>query len=217
MNTLSDRIRDGRRAKGLTQSDVANRLNVSVQAVSQWESGRTAPSADKLVALSEVIGLDLSTVGMISGGNILPPRGRAGGIMVPLIDRVTAGQWTEIVNPVDYFSGEPAFEINWTPRGVAFALELTGESMLPEFTDGDVVIADTGVEPLPGDFVVAALNEAHEATFKKYRPRGLDADGAPIIELAPLNPDYPTLEISAKRPGHIVGTMMEHRRFRRRR
>jgi SOS-response transcriptional repressor LexA len=130
---------------------------------------------------------------------------------------VAAGNWTEaIANEATAWGDLVAFQIYWTPKGVAFALEITGESMLPEFGDGDVVFVDTGVEPLPGDFVVAAIEGQAEATFKKYRPRGSDDNGEPIIELAPLNPDYPTLTLSARNPGHVVGTMMEHRRFRKR-
>jgi len=82
---------------------------------------------------------------------------------------------------------------------------------------GDVVIIDPGVRPLPGDFVVAKVEADDSATFKKYRPRGADESGVPIFELVPLNEDYEVIRISAANPGTIIGTMMEHRRRRRRR
>ncbi|KAG1243050.1 hypothetical protein G6F65_022664 [Rhizopus arrhizus] len=83
------------------------------------------------------------------------------------------------------------------------------------FNEGDIVVIDPEVEPLPGDFVVAKNGE-HEATFKKYRPRGVTERGAVVFELVPLNPDYPSLrsDISAIQ---IIGTMVEHRRYRKRR
>ena len=40
---------------------------------------------------------------------------------------------------------------------------------------------------------MVAKNHQAEATFKKYRPRGIDADGKPIFELVPLNDDYATI------------------------
>lgn len=40
--------------KGLSQKEVAKELGVTRQAVSSWESGRTQPSVEKLVALSRI-------------------------------------------------------------------------------------------------------------------------------------------------------------------
>ena len=40
--------------KGLSQKEVAKELGVTRQAVSGWESGRTQPSVEKLVALSRI-------------------------------------------------------------------------------------------------------------------------------------------------------------------
>ena len=73
---------------------------------------------------------------------------------------------------------------------------------------------DPEIGPSPGDFVVAR-NGSHEATFKTFRPRGIDASGREVFELVPLNDDYPTIR-SDTEPLLIVGTMVEHRKRRRR-
>ena len=86
--------------------------------------------------------------------------------------------------------------------------------MKPEFNEGDRIIVDPNVAPHPGDFVVAK-NHNEEATFKKYRQRGIDENGNDIFELIPLNEDYPTLR-SDLVPLKIIGTMVEHRRYRKR-
>ncbi len=96
----------------------------------------------------------------------------------------------------------------------AFALEITGLSMMPDFKPGDRIIVDQEVGPQPGDFVVAR-NGGFEATFKKYRPRGLDQYGNDIFELVPLNDDFPTL-YSNREQLTIIGTMVEHRRYYKR-
>ncbi|KKB86452.1 hypothetical protein VW29_02510 [Devosia limi DSM 17137] len=215
MSALGDRIRDSRKAAGMTQADLARALGISVQAISQWESGRTVPTADRLIFIGDLLGLDLRTA--YFGGELGPYRGdtREGRFVVPMLSKVAAGNWSETVAQQHVADEMRAFEIHWKPSGPTFALEIDGESMMPEFKPGDVIIVDTGLEPIPGDYVVAALEGESEATFKKYRPRGNDADGKPVIELAPLNPDYPSLTISSKSPGRIVGTMKEHRSFRR--
>lgn len=96
----------------------------------------------------------------------------------------------------------------------SFTLIISGRSMEPEFKEGDAVVIDPEVDPLPGDFVVAK-NGQEEALFKKYRPRGF-INGEEVYELVPLNEDYPTVR-SDQEPIRIIGTMVEHRRYRKRR
>lgn len=51
---LSDRLRLHRENKGLSQTEVANQLNVSRQSVSKWETGKGYPDIDNLVLLSNL-------------------------------------------------------------------------------------------------------------------------------------------------------------------
>ena len=87
--------------------------------------------------------------------------------------------------------------------------------MLPDFAEGDRIIIDPRIKPNPGDFVVAR-NGDDEATFKKYRPKGLNEHGQDIFELVALNPDYPSMRSDLSHI-EIIGTMVEHRRYRRKR
>jgi len=133
---------------------------------------------------------------------------------VPVISYIQAGMMTEVVDP--YALGD-GFEKIMTDADVsegAFALVIKGLSMEPEFREGDKVIIDPAVAPLPGDFV-AAKNGHEEATFKKYRPRGSNEHGDQVFELVPLNEDFATLQ-SERDKMHIIGTMVEHRKYRRR-
>lgn len=57
--TLCEKLTQARKAAGLTQADVAAKLNVSRQAVSRWESGDTTPTMDKLKALAKIYGVSL--------------------------------------------------------------------------------------------------------------------------------------------------------------
>ena len=56
---LDEKLTQARKAAGLTQADVAARLNVSRQAVSRWESGQSKPSTEKLLALGELYGMSI--------------------------------------------------------------------------------------------------------------------------------------------------------------
>ena len=52
--TIADRIQQLRKQNGLSQEQLAERLDISRQAVSKWESGQSIPDADKIVQLSEL-------------------------------------------------------------------------------------------------------------------------------------------------------------------
>lgn len=57
MNGLALRLSQLRKEKHLTQSEVAEKLDVSFQAVSLWERGETIPDTDKIVDLADLYGV----------------------------------------------------------------------------------------------------------------------------------------------------------------
>ncbi len=134
---------------------------------------------------------------------------------IPLIDYIQAGGFREVNGE---FHSEKEIFTDLDIGARCFAMIIKGNSMEPDFKEGDRVIIDPDIIPSPGDFVVAKCNCCDccdEATFKKYRPRGNNAEGNEIFELVPLNEDYPTFH-SEIMPCYIIGTMVEHRRYRRR-
>lgn len=56
---LAERICTLRRKNGLSQEQLAEKLGVSRQAVSKWESGASTPELEKLLALSDCFGITL--------------------------------------------------------------------------------------------------------------------------------------------------------------
>ena len=52
---LNENIKALRKSKGLSQQELAVKLNVVRQTVSKWEQGLSVPDSDMLVAISEVL------------------------------------------------------------------------------------------------------------------------------------------------------------------
>ena len=50
---LADRIQDLRKRRGLSQEELADKLGVSRQAVSKWESGQSTPDIERIILMSE--------------------------------------------------------------------------------------------------------------------------------------------------------------------
>jgi len=203
----------------LTKQALADHCGVSRAAVAQWELGSTRPSLEHLGSAADAMGVWVSWLtgeGEFSGQEeeAVPyrPRGRT----IPVIDFVQAGNWNAVADPYPPGRGMDILITEQTAGENAFGLLVKGTSMAPDFREDDKIIVDPGVAPQPGDLVVAKLDAEEEPTFKKYRPRGTDSEGRPLIDLVPLNEDWPTLRIDADHPGHIIGTVIEHRRFLRR-
>lgn len=53
--TIADRIQSLRKAKGVSQEELADRIGVSRQAVSKWESEQSTPDVEKIVLLSNYL------------------------------------------------------------------------------------------------------------------------------------------------------------------
>lgn len=216
IQTLGDRIRSRRKELKLTQKDLATALKgVSHVAVSQWESNTTKPNAENILDLSTVLQCDISWLLRGSGeSNVMPAS--IGVTKIPLISYVQAGAWTGIDDFRETCGDYEYILTDLDVSGDAFALKIKGDSMEPEFIAGDIVIIDPKVEPHAGEFV-AAINGDYEATFKKYRPlEDLDEYGRQHFELVPLNPDWHSMS-SLKQEIRIIGTMVEHRIYRRKR
>ncbi|MBY0758071.1 helix-turn-helix domain-containing protein [Sellimonas caecigallum] len=54
---LSEKIQSLRKKKGMSQEALAEKLNVSRQAVSKWELGVSVPDVDKIVLMSDLFGV----------------------------------------------------------------------------------------------------------------------------------------------------------------
>lgn len=197
------------------QAKFAVKLGKSLSMVGQWIGDKPARNIGPTAArdIEEAFGKPHGWLDMPQDFQNVSPAA-VGHKHVPLIDYVQAGMMSEITDPFSFGNGFESIATEIDVSDVAFALEVRGDSMTPDFREGDRIIIDPKVSPRPGDFVVAK-NDDHEATFKKYRVRGIAPSGQAIFELVPLNPDYPTLR-SDEQSLHVIGTLVEHRRrFRR--
>ena len=56
---LDKTLRELRKKNGLTQNELAEYLNVSRQAISQWENGKSYPDIENLVFISKLYGISM--------------------------------------------------------------------------------------------------------------------------------------------------------------
>ncbi|MUG28242.1 LexA family protein [Aeromonas salmonicida] len=225
---INDRISARRRALSLSQVALAKKIGVTGVAVGKWESGLNQPKGRYLNDLAAALGVTVdwlltgdgeargqSAPEAMPGYHNVEPAVIPQGTRVPVLSYVQAGHWHEMCEQATAFDGNVEFVTAGVDVGpCGFGLWLRGQSMEPFFKEGDLIIVDPDEAPQPGDFVVAK-NGSEEATFKKYRPRGIDESGQEVFELVPLNDDFPTMH-SDRQHIQIIGVMVEHRSYRKR-
>ena len=67
--SLGEKIRDQRKRAGLSQEQLAEKLNVSRQAITKWETNKGVPDISNLIAISDEFGLSLDE--LIKGDNVV--------------------------------------------------------------------------------------------------------------------------------------------------
>lgn len=55
-------IREARKARSISQGQLASIIGVTQGAVNQWEHGLTKPRPDKLLLLSEILGISVEEI-----------------------------------------------------------------------------------------------------------------------------------------------------------
>lgn len=199
------------------QKALADYCGLSAPSVNAWFTGASKTlKGNSLVKAAQY--LDVNERWLESGRGPMERGSDAdyhfdGDRKVPLLNYVQAGAFACMDGNFSY-EGMEYLLTDLSLSEDAFALEIKGDSMLPEFKEGDRIIVDCSVSPRPGDFVVAR-NSDHEATFKRYRLLGKNEHGIDVFELVPMNKDYPSLRSDTNHI-EVIGTMIEHRKYYKR-
>ncbi|QPB42196.1 LexA family protein [Rodentibacter haemolyticus] len=209
-------VRDKMNQSRKKQEDIAEAMGKTQGAIGHWLTGRRTPNFNDVAKMLEVTGEE--KVILNSDGTLEPfdeniaPATLQKTYSYPLLSAIQAGTFTETCD-YTFSDGYEYLESNIDTEGEGFFLEIKGQSMENKFSEGDLVLIDTGLYPHPGQFV-AAVNGNGEATFKQYKELGeiSESSGMPHFELVPLNPVFPTLS-TLKQDIRIIGVAVEHRRY----
>lgn len=150
---FSQRFKGLRLKSGLTQAEVAEKLNLTNRAVGAWESGRSRPRLDKLQQLADLFGV---TVAELMGEEAEPVPFRASGTMMPLLGCAHMG------DPCDEDSLQEMLEV---PSDVAerhpngFLVHAQGDCMDMLFPHDCVLLVDPDMEPVNGRPVLAETSD----------------------------------------------------------
>lgn len=175
---FSQNIKKLRKDKKLSQSRLAQQLQVTQQAVGKWETGKSTPDSETLRRIAEFFG---TSVDFLLGVTKLVENAVAvasGDYAIPIIGTVKAGynalaynddygvEYANVRNPEEYFY-----------------LIVKGDSMEPRIKDGDLALVHKQNTLNDGDLGVIVYGD-NEGTLKRFVKKGN------MIILQPFNPEY---------------------------
>ena len=190
---LHEQIKTLRAARGLNQVELAKKLNVSKQSISNWENNNIQPSIEVLVKLARFFSVSTDYLLGCAPAPITSAVAAADGpreFPIPIIGTVRAG-FGAFAFEEDY--GEEYARVK--DPGSYFYLLVKGDSMEPRISDGDLALVHRQPTLENGDLGVVIFGEG-EGTLKKFIRRGN------TIILQPFNNVYA--------PQIIMGEDLEH-------
>lgn len=158
---FGDKLRSLRTKAGLTQLDIAEKLDVSAAAIGAWENGRAKPRLTKLGQLAELLGTSAAD---LMGEDATEAAISGASRMVPLLGFAHMGEPCDEGNLSDEVE-VPASIADAHPRG--FMVHAQGGCMDNRFPHDALLLVDPDMEPVNGQPVLAETSD-YGAVVRNY-------------------------------------------------
>lgn len=167
--------------KGITQRELAKKIGMSPQSLSNRLNGDTPLDANLIVSLRPILGEEVMEL-VDAPGSSPPPEGTR-----PHVDLYAAGGGNEVLDGVTLSQCEQVPVVPMLPR-YDFTMRVTGESMQPQIRPGDVVACMRIDEPTFLQWGrIHVLSTSQGIVIKKIFDAG---DGIRCVSFNDAYPDF---------------------------
>lgn len=181
-------LRKLRKAKGFTQKQLADLVDVSDSMISQLESGVKDPSFELALKIAEV--LDCESADLVTERTNSPALA-TNYVTFPIIGEVAAHY--DHFGEENWTNGEIDIPESWLhgrPREEYFVLRVDGDSMHPDYQNGDIVLVHSQPVLDRNGQIAVVRYDSEIATLKRVD------QGEGFVKLYPINTKYPPLTIT---------------------
>lgn len=208
MTTLGENLKKIRKAKKMTQKELAQKSGVKQSVISDLETGN-AKSTGSILELANALGVTAEELKKgvfddVSLTNVVPVVPR----MAPVLSWVQAGTMTN-VESVDMSQVEEWLPLPDGDCEKCFYLKVQGLSNYPEFHEGDYILVDPTLpfcDMNSGDIVV--VRKFDDATFKRLV---IEPDGTKYLQA--INPEFKPNIIPLDQDCEFVGEVVDCIRY----
>ncbi len=199
------RIKELRKQKGTTLQKLADYLHTATSTISQYETGKREASFDTLSKIADYFNVSID---YLLGRESIEEK-KPGIVKIPVYGYIPAGIPTEMIDTSFIEDYEEISEELCKGGKEYFGLKVKGNSMFPEFRDGDTIIFRKQDDCENNDYCAVSINHT-ESTFKKVIKKESG------ITLLPLNPEFEPMFFTNQEieelPITILGVIKEVRR-----
>ena len=208
-NSIASQIKKLRNGRGWTQPQLADKLSVSKQTISNWETGIKVPRMGSLQKLADLFNVKIGEITNASiedddasilnkpSNVIYPLSDSLQRVRIPIIGEIACGDPITAEENIEGYT-EETFE-KPIPSGALFALRCKGHSMEPTIHDGSLVTIREQPTVEDGEIAAVLVDGDNEATLKRVKHQG------DLIMLMPDNKEYDPIILDKNNPGRIVG------------
>lgn len=204
MATLGENVKSIRKAKKMTQKELAQKSGVKQSVISDLETGN-AKSTGSILELANALGVTAEELKKGIAGNldnnVVPVTSK----LLPVLSWVQAGEMTSVeeIDPSDIKEWLPPLSSD-DPDG-CFYLRVVGISNFPTYMDGDYILVNPKfqVSDLLSEDLIVVRNNA-DATFKKLI---IESDDRKYLQA--LNPNFQPNIIEFEEGMELVGLVID--------
>lgn len=161
-----DNLKEYRKQKGYSQTQLGQRIGVTRQAISRWESGTDTPSLERIAALARVLGVSIDA---LAGVPVPPGDGvridHEAMIDVPVLSREVVACCGDGIGMMDITSGaEPGVQIprsrlhRYDDLRPPYIIYADGDCLESAGIDsGDQIVINPAEEPMQGSVALVSL------------------------------------------------------------
>ena len=151
---MKNRLRELRKQINKNQTQMGKMLGVAQNTISCWENGVVDIDTESLKKLADYFGCTVDYILYREETNLLPLRETlSAGSKIPVLGKVPAGvpidAEDDIIEEIELTAAMTNDRLDY------FALLVSGNSMYPDYMDGDIVIVRKQETAETGDAVVA--------------------------------------------------------------
>lgn len=211
-NTIASQIKRLRKSRGWTQPQLADRLSVSKQTISNWETGIKVPRMGSLQKLADLFDVKIGEITNASiersdrakknrPSNVIYPVGSGfERRTIPIIGEIACGDPITAEENIEGYT-EEIFE-KPVPSGTLFGLRCKGNSMEPTIHDGSIVTIREQPDVEDDEIAAVLIDDDNEATLKRVKHQG------DSVILIPDNKEFPPIILNKDNPGRILGKVI---------
>ncbi|MDR2531482.1 MAG: XRE family transcriptional regulator [Oscillospiraceae bacterium] len=190
MSKFSNALKELRLQRDMTQEALAEKLGVSQSAIAMYETDKREPDFETLEVIADLFNVSMDS---LLGNERAENQYNRLLQKLPLFKvpvSAGGGQWLSDGHEYEYQ------EFDEPPSGADFALRVRGDSMMPMYSDGDIVFVRANIIVEPGQVGVFYLNG--EGYMKMWQGN----------RLVSLNPEYKPITIDEYDAFFICGRVI---------